>query len=83
MEAYDRRIQAELARTVWAETPRSWYKNEAGRITNNWSGTTLRYWWTTRRFDREAYRAKASARVAARPGTTPDREAPRRSPEAA
>src|SRR5438309_3193183 len=35
------------------------YKTEAGRITNNWSGSTVRYWWTTRRFDREHYRAQA------------------------
>jgi len=35
------------------------YETEAGRITNNWSGSTVRYWWTTRWFDREHYRAQA------------------------
>ena len=62
MAAYDRKTQAELARTVWSDTPRSWYKTAAGRITNNWSGTTTRYWWTTRRFDVEAYRAQPRRR---------------------
>jgi hypothetical protein len=42
---------------VWAATARSWYKTDAGRITNNWSGSTVRYWWNTRRFDAEHYRA--------------------------
>ncbi|HEY8516428.1 MAG TPA: NAD(P)/FAD-dependent oxidoreductase [Candidatus Binatia bacterium] len=65
MEEYNRNIQAELERTVWAATPRSWYKTAAGRITNNWSGSTIRYWWTTRRFDAEKYHAKARAALAA------------------
>ena len=59
MRAYNERVQAELAKSVWAATGKSWYKTEAGRITNNWSGGTVRYWWTTRRFDREHYRAQA------------------------
>ena len=55
MKAYNERIQRELASSVWATTDRSWYKNEAGRITNNWSGTTIRYWWMTRRPDLSVY----------------------------
>src|SRR5207253_8115487 len=58
MDAADARTQAELARTVWAATGKSWYKTEKGRITNNWSGSTVRYWWITRRFDREHYRVQ-------------------------
>jgi cation diffusion facilitator CzcD-associated flavoprotein CzcO len=65
MDAYNERIQGELARSVWAATGKSWYKTETGRITNNWSGSTVRYWWTTRRFDRERYRAQALRRSAA------------------
>jgi cation diffusion facilitator CzcD-associated flavoprotein CzcO len=61
MRVYDEGVQAELAHTVWAATGKSWYKTEAGRITNNWSGSTLRYWWSTRRFDREHYRAQPRA----------------------
>ena len=56
LRAWSARIQAELRKTVWAQTQHSWYKNQAGRITNNWSGTTTRYWWQTRKVDFDAYR---------------------------
>ena len=49
--------QDELARTAWAATSRSWYKTRGGKITNNWSGTTTRYWWRTRRPDFSRYTA--------------------------
>ena len=70
------RFQEELARTVWNDTDHSWYKDAAGRITNNWSGSTLRYWWTTRHADLDAYhqvarraaQAPARERTLARPG---------------
>ena len=64
LAADDRRTQAALARTVWAATDRSWYKTPQGRITNNWWGSTLRYWWDTRRFDAEHYRGVARAALA-------------------
>jgi len=47
MAAYNRRLQRDLARTTWAAGCESWYKTAAGRITNNWSGLTLAYWWRT------------------------------------
>jgi cation diffusion facilitator CzcD-associated flavoprotein CzcO len=72
MDDYNRQIESELARSVWAATPHSWYKNAAGRITNNWSGSTIRYWWTTRRFDAERYRERP--RMALRGGAEPPRE---------
>jgi cation diffusion facilitator CzcD-associated flavoprotein CzcO len=56
---FNAKIQSELRRTVWAETDHSWYKDEAGRITNNWSGTTTRYWWKTRNLDIGCYRQVA------------------------
>jgi cation diffusion facilitator CzcD-associated flavoprotein CzcO len=59
--AFNAKLQRELAGTVWARTPRSWYKTASGRITNNWSGSTLRYWWTTRRADLAAYETRRSA----------------------
>ncbi len=49
MVRWDARTQKKLARTVWAEAERSWYKRADGRITNNWSGTHTAYWWATRR----------------------------------
>ena len=65
-QAFDTQTQRELSRTVWARTPHSWYKTESGRITNNWSGTTTRYWWGTRRFDAESYASVARAAISAR-----------------
>lgn len=55
MDAFNARLQRELRRTAWAATDHSWYKTEDGKITNNWSGTTTRYWWLTRRVDFERY----------------------------
>ena len=46
------RLQRHLERTVWAASCHSWYKTASGKITNNWSGPTIAYWWRTRRPDR-------------------------------
>ncbi len=43
MKAYNVRVQSEIAKTVWAANCKSWYKNDAGRITNNWYGRTTDY----------------------------------------
>lgn len=62
MEAFNARLRAELDRTVWADATSSWYKTPSGRITNNWSGTTIEYWWRTRRAAlRDYHCVKASA----------------------
>lgn len=45
----NQRLDDELERTVWAADCASWYKTESGRITNNWSGPTYRYWLRTLR----------------------------------
>jgi hypothetical protein len=68
--AYNAELAKRLDGSVWARTGKSWYKRADGRITNNWSGTTLEYWWRTRRVDlslyRSAPRAKAQAPVVAK-----------------
>jgi cation diffusion facilitator CzcD-associated flavoprotein CzcO len=62
--AYNDEIQRKLGERVWAKVGRSWYKNAAGRITNNWSGSTIEYWWKTRNADLSKYRIEgASARA--------------------
>ena len=43
MERYEREILAATERTVWAEDCHSWYKNDAGRVTNNWPDFSIRY----------------------------------------
>ncbi len=47
--ASNRRLADELSRTVWAAQCHSWYKTTSGKITNNWSGPTFRYWARTAR----------------------------------
>jgi cation diffusion facilitator CzcD-associated flavoprotein CzcO len=57
MERYNRRVQEDLRGTAWDKTAHSWYKNDAGRITNNWPHSTVAYWWRTRRPDFASYTA--------------------------
>ncbi|MGW4716462.1 flavin-containing monooxygenase [Nocardia sp. NPDC004260] len=47
---FDRRLQQRLDRTPWNFCS-SWYRNAAGRITNNWPGTVISYRWHTRKVD--------------------------------
>jgi len=69
MRDFNAKLQRELASTVWARTDHSWYKTKSGRITNNWSGPTIRYWWKTRRADLGAYeRVPAVSEPVARSG---------------
>ena len=42
--AYNQHLQTELGKTVWADPAcNSWYKNAAGKITQNWSSHTRDY----------------------------------------
>jgi cation diffusion facilitator CzcD-associated flavoprotein CzcO len=43
MDAYNRQLQQDLARSVWATIGASWYKLADGTITNNWPHSTMRY----------------------------------------
>jgi cation diffusion facilitator CzcD-associated flavoprotein CzcO len=43
LDAYNRDLQQDLARSVWATTGASWYKLADGTITNNWPHSTIRY----------------------------------------
>ena len=61
MEAYNAELERKLAGTVWAATGKSWYKTADGTITNNWPGTTVRYWWETRHADLARYEVVARA----------------------
>jgi cation diffusion facilitator CzcD-associated flavoprotein CzcO len=40
---FNRVLRGALAKTSWAGECGSWYKNHAGKITNNWMGTTQEY----------------------------------------
>jgi cation diffusion facilitator CzcD-associated flavoprotein CzcO len=50
-EREDTRIQRLMAGTVWLSSCRSWYKDAAGRVTNNWPTWTVAYWWETLRLE--------------------------------
>jgi hypothetical protein len=50
MDDYNRRLQQDLAKSVWSTIGASWYKLADGTITNNWPHSTIRY----RRLLREA-----------------------------
>jgi len=49
MEEYNNWVQESMGEMVWASDCQSWYKNESGKVTNNWPRTTLRYWRKTAR----------------------------------
>ncbi|WP_130348414.1 flavin-containing monooxygenase [Herbihabitans rhizosphaerae] len=71
---YDREIQSRLAGTAWASCA-SWYRTEAGRVTNNWPGLVSEYDRRTRTVNLADYRTvtvprESSARPRAeRPGS--------------
>lgn len=61
-------VQRRMQRTVWASGCESWYRSNDGRIDTLWPGSTVSYWWRTRRVDPGAYRLSAAAdRVLAGP----------------
>ena len=47
--------QANLKMAWGISTVNSWYKNETGRVAQNWPFSLLDYWKQTREPDREAY----------------------------
>lgn len=56
-EAFDRDLQKRLAKTVWqAGGCRNWYQDGSGRNTISWPGTSLEFWWKTRRVREEDLR---------------------------
>ena len=56
LDEYDQSLRRRLGKTVWAGDCSSWYKTEAGDITNNWWGTATAYWLRTRTPDFRHFR---------------------------
>ena len=54
LETWLRDIDARQAPRVWASGCDSWYVN-GGHNATIWPGSTARYLWRTRRFDRHSY----------------------------
>jgi hypothetical protein len=44
MDRYNTQIQERADATVWVSNCHSWYKNEHGKVTNNWPAFTVSYW---------------------------------------
>jgi len=55
MAAYNAELQRDIKKTAWDAGCTSWYKTASGKVTNNWSGFTLQYWWRTRHPDSRAF----------------------------
>jgi cation diffusion facilitator CzcD-associated flavoprotein CzcO len=55
MERFDASLQDELRHSVWSAGCNNWYKDDSGRIVNNWAGPAIAYWWATRRLDLDEY----------------------------
>ena len=53
---YNEAIDAENLRMAWGvSTVNSWYKNESGRVAQNWPFTLLEFWQRTREVDPADY----------------------------
>ena len=55
-QAFNKRMQDALADTVWGGDCGSWYKNESGKIINNWPYNTTRFGREMKTVDFDEYR---------------------------
>lgn len=55
MAEFNAALQKDMQKTVWAAGCSSWYKTADGKVTNNWSSFTARYWWQMRHPDFAEY----------------------------
>jgi hypothetical protein len=62
-EIYNRNIQQRLQTKTWATIDQSWYMKD-GKIINNWPGTTVEYWWRTRKCELGNYACKQTPQQA-------------------
>lgn len=52
---YNAWVQKEMKKRVWLADCSSWYKNDTGKVVNNWPGSTVDYWRKCRRPDFGAF----------------------------
>ncbi|MDJ1182479.1 flavin-containing monooxygenase [Roseofilum casamattae] len=52
---FNEKLQESAEKTVWMNNCSSWYKNEDGKLTNNWPYSSVRYWFATRKADRNDF----------------------------
>ncbi len=75
MDNYNHNIQRDLTETVWAADCHSWYKNDSGKITNNWPHTTIDYWLKTRQPNWTEFILQSASTKQETVGSAPIREA--------
>ncbi|KAH9827077.1 Pyridine nucleotide-disulfide oxidoreductase [Teratosphaeria destructans] len=64
LDAYNARVQAVLMKSSFNDPNcHSWYKNEAGLITNNWSGTVVEYQKLLSEVDLRDYETEGSGKA--------------------
>ena len=62
VEAYNTEVQSRLAKSAFADPNcNSWYKNESGLITNNWSDAVIPYQKKTSSIDWDEFEISGSA----------------------
>jgi hypothetical protein len=61
MARYNAELQRDIKKTAWDAGCTSWYKTASGKITNNWSGFTVQYWWRTRKPEPVAFELRTTA----------------------
>lgn len=55
MRRFNERLQKSASKTVWTGNCRSWYKNDSGKVVNNWPQPSWLYLWKTRRLRRKDF----------------------------
>ena len=53
---YDAELQAEMRKTIWTDSCKSWYQDARGRVFTLWPHTTMRYLWQMREPALDEYR---------------------------
>ncbi|MGO4343006.1 flavin-containing monooxygenase [Pedococcus sp. 2YAF34] len=70
--AFTAEMERRTRHTVWASGCRSWYLDRFGHNTALWPGSTLAYWWRTRRIDDSVFVPVTNSPTAARTKETID-----------
>lgn len=68
-QRFTEQVRRKSRHTVWATGCHSWYLDRFGQNTTLWPGSTISYWWRTRRVDDTAF---APVHAAAQPRETVD-----------
>ncbi len=72
LDDFLREVDERMRGMVWSSGCESWYLGPGGEQFVLWPGSTIEYWWRTRRFDPAAYRIDACTQPSRRPGLSPE-----------